>query len=57
MAGDLPTDKGKGKEPVKDEQAQAANGAKESEDKTTADGKKPATDLPSGVSFCLHEDA
>ncbi|KAF1348988.1 26S proteasome non-ATPase-like protein regulatory subunit 2 [Delphinella strobiligena] len=47
MADDLPTDKGKGKEPVKDEQTQDVNGTKESQDKTTADGKKPATDLPS----------
>lgn len=38
---DLPTDKGKGKEPVKDEKTQAANGTTESDDKKNADGKKP----------------
>lgn len=37
---DLPTDKGKGKEPVKDEKTQPANGTKDSNDKTESDGKK-----------------
>ena len=43
MAKDeLPTDKGKGKEPVKDEETQATNGTKEvAEKKEGADGKKP----------------
>lgn len=39
---DVPSEKAKGKEPVKDEQAHGVNGTKEPHEKTTADGKKPA---------------
>lgn len=50
MAQDeLPTDKGKGKEPVQEEKTNGANGAKDATEQTTVDGKKPDIELAAGA--------